>query len=117
MVFFTPGSATLGDYGRQTVKLLVPSVEKAGRVVIVGRTDATGPVALNEALARKRAEAVAEALRKAGASKADFQISGDHSAKAVSFPPDAAALWAPVSPRNALRRSDIDVGARKDSGD
>jgi len=63
-VTFSVGSAELSTSARSAIDRAVVATRPVRQVQVLGLTDATGPAALNEALARARADAVVQHLRR-----------------------------------------------------
>ncbi len=61
---FGLGSAKLSPAARVELKGALPDLKSASRITIIGRTDNTGPLALNDSLALARALAVRDYLLK-----------------------------------------------------
>lgn len=61
---FDLGSAKLGPAARTALKGALPDLKSTRRITIIGRTDNTGPLALNDSLALARALAVRDRLLK-----------------------------------------------------
>jgi outer membrane protein OmpA-like peptidoglycan-associated protein len=64
VVAFKPGSARLGGEEARVIDRQLADANRSKRIVISGRTDATGAPRGNEILARQRAEAVRDYLTK-----------------------------------------------------
>ena len=64
IVQFAPGSARLNSTGRFSMDSVASDLLSAHRITIIGRTDSTGEMALNEELALARANRVRDYLRK-----------------------------------------------------
>lgn len=63
VISFGFGSARLGEAGRQAIRAALPRASESGRIVIAGRTDATGSDEVNQRLALARALAVRDYIR------------------------------------------------------
>ncbi|MCV2219859.1 OmpA family protein [Thauera sp. Sel9] len=70
-VHFAFGSAELGPTARTILRAVAAALPDAGRIRITGRTDATGPADVNDALAAARAHAVREHLARARPERQD----------------------------------------------
>ncbi|THF64945.1 OmpA family protein [Pseudothauera nasutitermitis] len=70
-VRFAFGSAELGPTARTVLREVAEALPDAGRITITGRTDATGPADVNDALATARAHAVREHLAQARPARRD----------------------------------------------
>lgn len=62
---FAFGSAQMGATAQAVMRQLVEELPSDSHITIAGRTDSSGPAAINEALARARAEAVRDHLVRA----------------------------------------------------
>lgn len=62
-VHFVSGAATLTGEGRSALRRAIPLARSSDRIVINGRTDSTGPDAVNQQLAFARALAVRDYIR------------------------------------------------------
>jgi outer membrane protein OmpA-like peptidoglycan-associated protein len=109
-LFFTPGSARLGPKAIRTIGVMAPLARASDRIVVVGRADATGNPKVNAALGMLRAQAVANALRAAGATTPSYELSHDTSSTA-DLAQDVHVLWQPQARSAQLRRADIDLRA------
>lgn len=63
VISFGFGSARLGEAGRQAIRAALPRARESERIVIAGRTDATGSDEVNQRLALARALAVRDYIR------------------------------------------------------
>lgn len=97
---FQTGSAQLSTAAQSAVTGIAKIVAACPdtQLTVVGQTDARGGESSNEALARQRAQAVADALVAAGVPKAQVLVQGN-------------AANAPVSSDNALNRR-VDIAVR-----
>lgn len=109
-VFFVYGSSRIGPRGREAVTRLAPEAKDADEIVLTGRTDPTGDPGKNEALARRRADAVRAAMVAQGArdgvvrTKIDIASKGD-------IP---QGTWSPIMPKlDALRARRVDIHISK----
>ncbi|MBK8336891.1 MAG: OmpA family protein [Sterolibacteriaceae bacterium] len=105
-VFFVYGSARVGPRGRETVARLAAEARDADEILLTGRTDPSGNPAKNEALARRRSDAVRSAMLAQGAregvlrSRIDTASSGDI----------APGTWSRIMPKlDSLRARRVDI--------
>ena len=84
-VYFDTGKSELSTEFPERAKALVEYLKAHGdnQVVISGYTDTTGDPVLNDALSKKRAEAVAEALKAAGVAEAGIVLQKPAAASAT----------------------------------
>ena len=74
-VYLDIGAATAGAEGSKAIAALAESIKKDDlKVRITGYTDKSGDPATNEALAKRRAAGVRDALKAAGVAEANMEM-------------------------------------------
>ena len=75
-VYFETGSADIGPKGQETIAAVAKAVAGGAlsKVELTGYTDRTGDLSINEALSKRRAQAVQAALVAAGVVEADITL-------------------------------------------
>lgn len=78
VAYFRPSETSLDDQERRNVEQIAQMVRSTPgiQVQVTGYADSRGQVTQNEALARERAEAVADALARAGVERERIQVDG-----------------------------------------
>lgn len=105
-VFFVYGSARVGPRGRETVARLAAEARDADEILLTGRTDPSGNPAKNEALARRRADAVRGAMLAQGAREGVFRSR----IETASSGDIAPGTWSRIMPKlDALRARRVDI--------
>lgn len=105
-VFFVYGSARIGPRGRETVARLAAEAREADEILLTGRTDRSGNPAGNEALARRRADAVRTAMLAQGAREGVFRSRIDTASSGEIAP----GTWSRIMPKlDALRARRVDI--------
>ncbi len=99
-VYFETGSAEIGPKGHETIAAVARLVAAGSpaRVDLTGLTDRTGDLAINEALSKRRADAVRAALVAAGVPEANVSMKPPMFVEAGHAGADAEARRVEISP-------------------
>lgn len=111
-VFFVHGSSRIDPRGREAFVRLAPEAKGADAILLTGRTDSSDDPKKNEALARRRADAVRSAMVAQGALDSVFRTRIDIASRG-DIP---AGTWSAIMPKlDALRarRVDIDISKKE----
>ena len=101
-IYFETGSAEIGPKGLETIAEVarLMAAGSPARVELTGLTDRTGDLAVNEALSKRRAQAVRAALVAAGVSEADIAMKPPMFVEAGQAGADAEARRVEIAPAN-----------------
>jgi K(+)-stimulated pyrophosphate-energized sodium pump len=87
--YFASGSAQVASGAQDALADVVKAVQGGKKAVVSGYHDASGNAAQNEALAKQRALAVADALKAAGVPEASIDLSKPAQSLASGSPAEA----------------------------
>ncbi len=107
VVFFGQGAARLAEKDLDALRGLLPYLQPGQRLRVTGRADPVGSLALNQALAQRRAAAVAEQLVALGIPRARVEVRAVV-ADNPHLPGDMAQTVVPGSMAARSRRADVE---------
>ena len=101
-IYFETGSAEISPKGLETIAEVarLMAAGSPARVELTGLTDRTGDLSVNEALSKRRAQAVRAALVAAGAQEADIAMKPPMFVEAGQAGADAEARRVEIAPAN-----------------
>ena len=101
-VYFETGSAEIGPKGRETITAIAQALGAGSldRLELTGFTDRTGDLSINEALSKRRAQAVQAALIEAGVPEARIGLKPPLLVEAGHAGADAEARRVEISVAN-----------------